>query len=512
MKKSILSIFLSLLIAMSASMPAFAATEVRSLQIVTAAVWEDVYELSEGLVGYRIGASIGYADKMGANVIGPINALSLLTAQEKMAYDTMKNTHGYDLLQDLKLSGFHQGFACISGLTDRAIYINRAGQRANLPVSGEYDFYEGYMGAAVTDDWDMSSSTSSISFPFLEQYNPAKYVFISAQANFSGGLATVCYQEKATSKLYYGYYNTTAVVLPPVYENASRFSEGVAAVTVGGKVGVIDTTGKYIIEPTYDTAVITDKYTQSPFSEGLARVTKFAYVGVINKNGVEVNICQWNEVAPHTNGLSAAYNGKWGYINDKGALAVNPKYDDACNFGKTMALVGTGGVYTLIDRAGKQISGETWSFDDVMSIGSATDEMLLYEKNGKYGLAAYSVKSEAVKAKSVSIPYYAAGKSFSIASYLINGQYYVRLEDAAASLQGTTLQYGITLDGTAINLTAKGTYTQTSKDLKKADGKTRTLSPIPQILSINGVPQCLPLYGLNGETYVTVGDLVKLLG
>ena len=67
----------------------------------------------------------------------------------------------------------------------------------------------------------------------------------------------------------YGYVDRTgAVVIPPRFEAAFGFSEGLAVVAVketgATKYGYIDKTGAWVIQPQFDSAVF--------FSEGLAAV------------------------------------------------------------------------------------------------------------------------------------------------------------------------------------------------------------------------------------------------
>ena len=67
--------------------------------------------------------------------------------------------------------------------------------------------------------------------------------------------------------------------MPFIFQHASDFSEGLAAVKLNGKYGFIDKTGKEIIPLKYDFA--------NCFSEGLALVrlnNKWFY---IDKNGIE---------------------------------------------------------------------------------------------------------------------------------------------------------------------------------------------------------------------------------
>lgn len=77
------------------------------------------------------------------------------------------------------------------------------------------------------------------------------------------------------------------MVIPPQFTYVGVFHEGLAAVSVGGKWGYIDKTGKFAVNPQYDSA--------SEFDKGVAQVglkvartdsliDKYQY-GYIDRNG-----------------------------------------------------------------------------------------------------------------------------------------------------------------------------------------------------------------------------------
>ena len=70
---------------------------------------------------------------------------------------------------------------------------------------------------------------------------------------------------------------TKQEIIPPRFERAMPFSEGVAAVSIGGRVGYVDERGKVVIEPRFDLA--------GEFSNGLAEVLIGDKTGVINRKG-----------------------------------------------------------------------------------------------------------------------------------------------------------------------------------------------------------------------------------
>lgn len=71
-------------------------------------------------------------------------------------------------------------------------------------------------------------------------------------------------------------------MIPPQFDHAGTFSQGVARAAVGNRFGYIDRSGKFVINPQFDLA--------GDFEEGLAAVWLGDRQGYINKAGRYV----WN--------------------------------------------------------------------------------------------------------------------------------------------------------------------------------------------------------------------------
>ncbi|WP_179215982.1 WG repeat-containing protein [Paenibacillus sp. MY03] len=67
-------------------------------------------------------------------------------------------------------------------------------------------------------------------------------------------------------------------VIPPLYEEARPFEDGVAFVKKDGKWGLINITGTLIVPPKYDYV--------GPFVEGRTEVSVGEKWGFINRNGL----------------------------------------------------------------------------------------------------------------------------------------------------------------------------------------------------------------------------------
>lgn len=111
------------------------------------------------------------------------------------------------------------------------------------------------------------------------------------------------------------------------------FSDGRAKVTVNGKAGFIDSTGKLVIKADLNDA--------GRFSEGLApfedRKGKW---GFIDKNGQVVIPAQFEWALTFSEGLAAVQLGsKWGFIDRNGLLVIKATFDDVSSFSEGLAAV-----------------------------------------------------------------------------------------------------------------------------------------------------------------------------
>jgi serine/threonine protein kinase len=131
------------------------------------------------------------------------------------------------------------------------------------------------------------------------------------------------------------------MVIPPQFDNAENFHEGLAIVVINKKYGYIDKTGKMRIPPQFDDC--------GNFSEGLARVEINEQYGYIDKTGKMRILPQFDDCGNFSEGLARVkINEQYGYIDKTGKMRIPPQFDDCGNFSEGLAPVKTNGKYGYI--------------------------------------------------------------------------------------------------------------------------------------------------------------------
>lgn len=217
---------------------------------------------------------------------------------------------------------------------DKYGIVDSATERVLLPF--QYDYIE---------DWGGGKKPELISVGKDEKYGfvdaktwkmaiPCKY---DDSYSFSEGVAAVCME---VGKWFFVDCEGRTVIEGP-YEAASDFAEGLCAVELEGKWGYIDHGGRLAIQCGYDRAL--------NFGDGLAPVAKEDLNGVpaygyINKRGEMVVDYKYDFADTHREGLATIkVKNRWGYIDTEGRVVIEPKYKSAMDFENGTATVTTHG-------------------------------------------------------------------------------------------------------------------------------------------------------------------------
>lgn len=109
----------------------------------------------------------------------------------------------------------------------------------------------------------------------------------------------------------WGYKQYNSIIIKPKYQQAGPFTEGLAAVKLGGKYGYIEKDGRCIIPYKYEAAGV--------FAEGLARVRMNGRYGFIDNTGKQVIPYKFSAAGDFIKGLAeVVLSGKRGYIDKTG--------------------------------------------------------------------------------------------------------------------------------------------------------------------------------------------------
>ena len=96
---------------------------------------------------------------------------------------------------------------------------------------------------------------------------------------------------------------TKQEIIPARYERGMPFSEGLAAVRIGGRYGFIDERGEVVIKPRFDLA--------GEFAHGLAEILIGDKTGIINRQGEVVVQPMFQRAIPLTSTVIVAVEGTW---------------------------------------------------------------------------------------------------------------------------------------------------------------------------------------------------------
>jgi hypothetical protein len=175
---------------------------------------------------------------------------------------------------------------------------------------------------------------------------------------FSEGLAAVRLSPARadcahTSEDRYGYIDRTGrVALQADYHTARSFSEGLAGVCGEGWCGYIDRAGRRVI------STPPGVFPTGAFSDGLASVnTNDGKIGYIDKTGRVVISPQFYSASDFSEGLAvvSAPGGRKGFIDKTGGTVVEPVYKVAYPFSDGLARVTVGGKNGYIDKTGRAV-------------------------------------------------------------------------------------------------------------------------------------------------------------
>lgn len=237
-------------------------------------------------------------------------------------------------------------------------YINSSGKIVVQPGktvflggNGGYEFHDGLLLTGVADGaYIDSTGKTALDTGYARNWDSSE------------GLAVA--MRKGDDK--WGYIDRTGkFVIEPKFESypkgyVSSFSEGRAMIKVADRLGFIDKKGEFVIPPLY-------LWAQS-FSEERARVI---VEGPCVRPGFE-DPCDFGETLGETNAGQKVPACKFRFIDKSGNFISNDEFDKARDFSEGLAAVQREGKWGFIDTSGKVIVpfrfGSVESFSDGLAM------------------------------------------------------------------------------------------------------------------------------------------------
>ncbi len=250
--------------------------------------------------------------------------------------------------------------------TDAGSFVNG---RAKVYKGDLYNYIDKkgnllYQWQELPDDYHVALRDGK--FGFIDKNNhiviPPKFDYAY---DFHNGLAKVEINGK------WGYINRKGQLVTQLFDKISDFNDqGLAIAQNNGKYALVSRSGK-VISKWYD------KIYQ--FHDGLARVKLDGKYAFVNTKGAQIT--GWfDDAGDFAYGFARVkLNGKWGFINAEGKLVIKPQFDWATDFIGGMAKVEKDGKFALIGTKGQLITD--W-YDRIFFF---SEERAVVMKNGKWG-------------------------------------------------------------------------------------------------------------------------------
>ena len=165
------------------------------------------------------------------------------------------------------------------------------------------------------------------------------------QVSVTGRLFPIYVREEQSPKRYKaGYINRAGeTIVPMQYQDAYPFREGLAAVEQGGRWGVINLHGDFVIAPVHGRPLV--------FTEGLSDFPSpdEHKVGVISSAGEVIVKPRYRSISHFNGGLACVFDGQlYGFIDLNGNQVIPPFFEDARGFSEGVAAVKVNGAWGYI--------------------------------------------------------------------------------------------------------------------------------------------------------------------
>ncbi len=296
------------------------------------------YDFEQGRAIVEVNEKYGLVDRTGKIVL-PIEFDDIGTFSEGLIYAEKNGKYAYyDKFGQQRISGnYTEAYSFSNGIAK----VQIDGSQALINILGEFVF-------------------------------PPKY----EEVNFFTDDLLIFYSEE-----YYGLMNLKQeALLPSIYDQISILHEGFAMIVLEGEIGYIDSLGREVIKPQFET--FANSIINGQFKNGMAIAKLKGKMGLIDRAGKFIVKNQFTQIGKNSE-LMAYNKGKlWGFIDAKGKTKIAPTYQWAESFENGLAIVVKEEKQGLISPTNTEII--PLAYDEITRLDN---QFFLLEKDGTFGLA-----------------------------------------------------------------------------------------------------------------------------
>lgn len=150
------------------------------------------------------------------------------------------------------------------------------------------------------------------------------------------------------------------VLLPVEHDHVGAFKNGRAMVVDGNRCGYVDRKGQFVVPQQFEAQ--DGASTWGDFRNDHAVVRSKGKAGMIDLSGKLVLPCEFNDVGAWSPWLvPVKKKDKWGFANQKGKVAVEPKYLSASEMTEGVSIAQTPDGFILLDSTAARIGGQSYA-------------------------------------------------------------------------------------------------------------------------------------------------------
>ncbi len=184
--------------------------------------------------------------------------------------------------------------------------FNGRGQKTDQPAVVPTQRSDLYFPINLNNYWGLMNQNGQV--VVLPRYDWTDYTFENFTRFVMGGKTGYLYNDASDDT------NNDEFAIPPIYDYADRFSNGVAVVMIEKRWGMIDKAGKVLLPLEFDGVL--------RMQDGFAGVQRGDRCGFINRAGDLKIPFEYKRIHSFHNGYAAVQlpDDRWGYIDKRGVM------------------------------------------------------------------------------------------------------------------------------------------------------------------------------------------------